>query len=77
MNKHASSDEMKKNYDIFLSKINAMEIVASNEFEKGTVKILRTLVEGQIHSISEFEHLKKAIDLLTLELFKVQNKIKN
>ena len=77
MNKHASSDEMKKNCDIFLSKINAMEIVASNEFEKGTVKILRALVEGQIHSISEFEHLKKAIDLLTLELFKIQNKIKN
>jgi hypothetical protein len=75
MNKHASSDEMKKNYDIFLSKINALEIIASNDFEKGTAKILRTLVEGQIHSIGEFEHLKKAIDLLTLELFKVQNKI--
>ena len=47
MNKHASSDEMKKNYDIFLSKINAMEIVASNEFEKGTVKYFEDLLRDK------------------------------
>jgi len=34
-------------------------------------------VEGQMHSINEFQHLKKAIDLLTLQLFDVQNKINN
>ena len=76
MSKHAPADEMKKNLNDLLYKINAMEIVASEEFEKRSVKILRALVEGQIHSINEFEHLKKAIDLLTLELFNVQNKIK-
>ena len=74
MKKHAPSDEMKKDLDNMLSKINALEIVAKDEFQIGVVKILRALVEGQIHSIDEFDHLKKAIDLLTLELFDVQNK---
>ena len=74
MKKHAPAEDMKNELDILLSKINAMEIVASGEFQKGEVKILRALVEGQIHSINEFEHLKKAIDLLTLQLFEVQNK---
>ena len=74
MKKHAPADEMKKDLDDLLSKLNALEIVASDEYQKGIVKVLRALVEGQIHSINEFEHLKKAIDLVTLELFKVQNK---
>lgn len=77
MKKHAPADEMKQELDNLLSKLNAMEIVAIDEFQKGTVKVLRALVEGQIHSINEFEHLKKAIDLLTLQLFDVQNKVKN
>ncbi|MHA7646866.1 hypothetical protein [Nitrosopumilus sp. S4] len=77
MEKHKPSDEMIKDLDNILSKINAMEIVAADDFQKNTVKIMRLLVEGQIHSINEFQHLKKAIDLLTLQLFDVQNKIKN
>lgn len=77
MGKHKPSDEMIKDLDNLLSKINAMEIVASNDFQKNSVKIMRALVEGQIHSINEFQHLKKAIDVLTLELFKVQNKVKS
>ncbi|MGD2107463.1 MAG: hypothetical protein PVH93_07640 [Nitrosopumilaceae archaeon] len=74
MKKHAPSEEMKKDLDNLLSKLNAMEIVAKDEFQINSVKVLRALVEGQIHSINEFEHLKKAIDLLTLQLFEVQNK---
>ena len=77
MEKHKSSDEILKELDDILSKINAMEIVASDDYQKNSIKILRLLVEGQIHSINEFSHLKKAIDLLTLELFDVQNKIKS
>ncbi|QUC65058.1 hypothetical protein NsoK4_01950 [Nitrosopumilus sp. K4] len=77
MKKHVPADEMKQELDNLLSKLNAMEIVASDEFQKGSVKVLRALVEGQIHSINEFEHLKKAIDLLTLQLFDVQNKVKS
>ncbi len=77
MKKHAPAEEMKQDLDNLLSKLNAMEIVASDEFQKGSVKVLRVLVEGQIHSINEFEHLKKAMDLLTLGIFKLQNKIKS
>ena len=77
MNKHKPSDEMIQDLDNLLSKINAMEIVATDDFQKNSIKILRALAEGQIHSINEFQHLKKAIDLVTLQLFEVQNKTKN
>ena len=77
MKKHPPAEEMKRELDNLLSKINAMEIIASGEFQKGTVTVLRALVEGHIHSINEFEHLKKAIDLVTLQLFDAQNKIKS
>jgi hypothetical protein len=50
-------------------------VSAPDEYQKGVIKVLRALVEGQIHSINEFEHLKKAIDLVTLQLFDTQNKI--
>ena len=74
MGSHQSSDELKKELDAMLSKLNALEIITHDEFQKGTVKVLRRLVEGQIHSINEFDHLKKALDLLTLQLFEVKNK---
>lgn len=74
MKEHHSSDDLKKELDVLLSKLNALEITASDEFQKGTVKVLRRLVEGQIHSINEFDHLKKALDLITLQLFEVKNK---
>lgn len=77
MKRHESADDMKKELDVLLSKLNALEIIAADEFQKGTVKVLRRLVEGQMHSISEFEHLKKALDLITLELFDVKNKIRS
>ncbi|MGQ0791400.1 MAG: hypothetical protein ACT4NJ_04140 [Nitrosopumilaceae archaeon] len=75
MKKHLPPDEMRKDLDNLLAKINALEVSASDEYQKGIVKVLRVLVEGQIHSINEFEHLKKAIDLVTLQLFDTQNKI--
>ena len=74
MKEHRSSDDLKKELDVLLSKLNALEIVASDEFQKGTVKVLRKLVEGQIHSVTEFDHLKKALDLITLEMFELKNK---
>lgn len=75
MKKHSPPDEMRKDLENLLAKINALEVSASDEYQKGIVKVLRVLVEGQIHSINEFEHLKKAIDLVTLQLFDAQNKI--
>ncbi len=77
MKKHAPSEEMKKDLDNLLSKLNGMEIVSKDEFQKNSSKVLRALVQGQIHSVNEFEHLKKAIDLLTLQLFEVQNKTRS
>jgi len=78
VDKHKPSDEMIKDLDNLLSKLNAMEIVAADEYQKNSVKIMRALVEGQMHSINEFQHMKKALDLLTnLQLFDVQNKVKN
>ena len=75
MKKHAPAEEMKKDLDILLSKVNALEVASSDEYQKGIVKVLRALVEGQIHSVNEFENLKKAIDLVTLQLFEVQKKV--
>lgn len=77
MEKHKPADEMIEELENLLAKINAMEIIAKDEFQKGTVMVLRALVQGQIHSVNEFSHLKKAIDLVTLQLFDVQNNIKN
>jgi len=77
MDKHKPSDEMIQDLDNILSKLNAMEIVASDDYQKNSIKIMRALVDGQMHSINEFQHLKKAIDLLMLQLFDVQNKIKS
>jgi len=73
MVKHASKNEMIKNFENVLSKINALEVSAKDDYQKNIIQVLRILTEGQIHSINEFEHLKKAIDLLTLQFFDVKN----
>jgi len=75
MKEHQSSNEMKKDLENLQAKINALEIIAKDEFQKGIVTTLRALVNGQIHSIEEFDHLKKALDLITLQMFEMQNKI--
>ena len=75
MDKHAPKEEMIKDLENILAKINALEVNAKDEESKANVKILRKLTEGQIHSINEFDHLKKAIDLLTMQLFDVKDKI--
>lgn len=75
MKDHPPSSEVKKELENLQSKINALEIIAKDEFQRGVVVTLRTLVNGQIHSIEEFDHLKKALDLITLQMFEMQNKI--
>ena len=77
MEKHKPSEQIIQDLDNMLSKLNAMEIIASNEFQKNSVQVMRSLVEGQIHSIKEFDHLKKALDLMMLQIFDIQNKVKN
>ena len=63
-----------KDLDILISKLNALEASATDNFQKSLVGVLKTLSENQLHAINEFEHLKKAIDLLTLQIFKVERK---
>ena len=63
-----------KDFDILASKLNALEVSAADNFQKSLVTVLKALVENQMHSFNEFEHLKKAIDLLTLQIFKVERK---
>lgn len=69
MANHASPDQLYRNLKDIHSKINAMEITAKDEFQLNVVKILRELVQGQIHSLEEFGHHKKAMDLLMIEIF--------
>ena len=64
----------KKDFDISMSKLNALEASATDNFQKSLIGVLKILAENQLHSLEEFEHLKKAIDLLTLQLFKVERK---
>jgi hypothetical protein len=65
----------KKEFDILLSKLNALEVSSTDNFQKSLIEILKVLAENQLHSIDEFEHLKKAIDLVTIHMFKVEHKI--
>lgn len=57
--------------DVLLSRLNALEVSATDNFQKSVIGVLRAIIETQSHSLDEFEHLKKAIDLLTLQLFKL------
>ena len=70
MARHASPDQMRYDLDAMLARINALEVTAKDEFQVSVVKILRELVHGQIRALDEFGHHKKAMDLLTLEIFK-------
>ncbi|MBI3842983.1 MAG: hypothetical protein HY295_07595 [Thaumarchaeota archaeon] len=63
-----------KELDIILSRLNALEVSTTDDVQKSLIGIIRVLVDTQIHSLNEFEHLKKAIDLLTLQIFKLENK---
>jgi len=75
VSKPESKDQKtRKELDIMLSKLNALEASATDNFQKSLVQVLRTLVETQMHSLNEFDHLKKALDLLMLQLFKIENK---
>lgn len=68
---HAPPDQLLEEMETLLARINALEVTSKDEFQTSTTRILRELVKGQIHSLNEFAHLKKAIDMVTLEIFKV------
>ena len=74
MKKDSSHDDRKKDLEIIMSRINGREESATEEYHIAVVSVLKILVQGEINLFAEFEHLKKAIDLITLEIFKLQNK---
>ena len=74
MKKHIPIDSTIKDLDDMLSMVNVLEVSSSDEYQKAVGRVLKTLVQGEITLFNEFEHLKKAIDLVTLEMFKVKNK---
>ncbi len=74
MKKDIPHDDRKKDLEIIMSRINGLEVSATDEYQIAVVSVLKILVQGEINLFAEFEHLKKAIDLITLELFKLQNK---
>ena len=74
MKKDIPHDDRKKDLEIIMSRINGLEVSATDEYQIAVVSVLKMLVQGEINLFTEFEHLKKAIDLITLELFKLQNK---
>ena len=53
MEKHASKDDMIKNFENLLAKINALEVTAKDDYQKNIVKVLRTLTELSLIHISE------------------------
>jgi len=71
------SKDMQKDLDILQSRLDALEVSTSDRYDKSLVGVLKVLVENQKHLIGEFEHLKKAIDLLTLQIFKVEKNQKS
>ena len=73
MEKHAPLDSTLKDLDNILSRVNGLEVSSTDEYQRATVSVLKTLVQGEINLFKEFEHLKKAIDLVTLEMFKIKN----
>tara|TARA_Y100001949_G_C15874618_1_gene281033 strand:+ start:188 stop:421 length:234 start_codon:yes stop_codon:yes gene_type:complete len=74
MKKHIPHNDMINELDNIMSRINGLEVSSTNEYQSAMVSVLKTLVQGEINMFQEFEHLKKAIDLVTLELFKIKNK---
>ena len=74
MEKHIPLDSTIKELDDIISRINGLEVSSTDEYQRATASVLKVLVNGEITLFKEFEHLKKAIDLVTLEMFKIKNR---
>ena len=74
MDKHAPLDSTINELDNIMSRVNGLEVSSTDEYQKSMVSVLKILVQGEINLFKEFEHLKKAIDLVTLEMFKIKSK---
>ncbi|HEX5458140.1 MAG TPA: hypothetical protein VFX64_07135 [Candidatus Nitrosotalea sp.] len=63
--------ELKKELDVLISKIDALEAAATDREKKSLMGVLKVLAENQKHFVDEFEHLKKALDLMMVQIFKM------
>ena len=63
--------ELKKELDALISKIDALEAATSDREKKSLMGVLKVLAENQKHFVDEFEHLKKALDLMMVQIFKM------
>ncbi len=71
----SKGQKAQKELDIVLSRLNALEASATDNFQKSIIGILHVLAETQINSLNELEHIKKGMDLLMMQIFKVENKV--
>lgn len=71
----SKGQKAQKELDILISRLNALEASTTDTFQKSIIGILRVLTETQIHSLDELEHIKKGMDLLMVQIFKVENKV--
>ena len=67
--------KMQKDLDILESKLNALEASTDDRYQRSVISVLKGLTENQKHMVDEFEHLKKALDLLMLQIFKVEKSL--
>ena len=74
MEKHIAHGNIVKELDIMISRINGLEASSTDEYQRSMSSVLKTLAQGELNMFQELEHMKKALDLLTLELFKIKNK---
>ena len=74
MKKHIPLDSTIKDLEDMMSRVNGLEVSSTDEYQRAITSVLKTLVQGEMTLFKEFEHLKKAIDLVTLEMFKIKNK---
>jgi hypothetical protein len=63
--------ELRKELDVLISKIDALEASTTDREKKSLIGILKVLTENQKHFADEFEHFRKALDLLTIHIFKM------
>jgi len=63
--------DLRKELDVLISRISALEASTTDREKKALMGILLVLTENQKHFAKEFEHIKKALDLLTLQFFKL------
>ncbi|MGI0018598.1 MAG: hypothetical protein ACREA1_07800 [Nitrosotalea sp.] len=63
--------ELKKELDALISRISALEAASTDREKKSLMGVLKVLAENQKHFADEFEHLKKALDLMMVQIFKM------